>query len=129
MNNMRRGFTMIELVFVIVIIGILAAVALPRFTGISDDAHVSKMQSFVGTLNRTTGPSMWSGVQRNDITASGSVAGSTYNTNQYQNVDAGVEVETIPSEIKIWPSGRSGLICEGHVSYILLSLCIRNLAY
>jgi prepilin-type N-terminal cleavage/methylation domain-containing protein len=71
-NNMRRGFTMIELVFVIVIIGILAAVALPRFTGISDDAHVSKLQAFTGTLNRTTGPSMWSGLQRAVPTASGS---------------------------------------------------------
>ena len=71
-NNMRRGFTMIELVFVIVIIGILAAVALPRFTGISDDAHVSKLQAFTGTLNRTTGPSMWSGLQRVVPAANGS---------------------------------------------------------
>jgi prepilin-type N-terminal cleavage/methylation domain-containing protein len=71
-NNMRRGFTMIELVFVIVIIGILAAVALPRFTGISDDAHVSKLQAFTGTLNRTTGPSMWSGLQRAVPSAGGS---------------------------------------------------------
>jgi len=108
MNNMRRGFTMIELVFVIVIIGILAAVALPRFTGISDDAHVSKLQAFVGTLNRTVGPSLWSGVQRNDQAASGSVANSTYNSNQYQKVDVGEEVESIPDELRA-PDGTTAL--------------------
>lgn len=105
-NNMRRGFTMIELVFVIVIIGILAAVALPRFTGISDDAHVSKLQAFVGTLNRTVGPSMWSGIQRNDTAAQGSVTSTS--VAQYQKVDEGEEVESIPDELRA-PDGSTSL--------------------
>lgn len=56
----RAGFTMIELIFVIVILGILAAVALPKFTGVSEQAKVGKLQAYIGTLNRTVLPTYWS---------------------------------------------------------------------
>jgi len=46
---MKNAFTMIELVFVIVILGILAAVAIPKFSATRDDAHVSKMAQNIGT--------------------------------------------------------------------------------
>ena len=57
--NMKKGFTMIELVFVIVIIGILSAVALPKFFETSQQAHHAVIKAFQGTLNRTVGPTMW----------------------------------------------------------------------
>jgi prepilin-type N-terminal cleavage/methylation domain-containing protein len=69
----NKAFTMIEVIFVIVIIGILAAVALPRFNSLGEEAHLTKLQRFVDTLNRTVSANMWSGILRNVPNAKGSV--------------------------------------------------------
>jgi len=55
-NNpqMRAGFTMIELIFVIVIIGILSAVAIPRLAATRDDAKIASAVSNLKVLINDT---------------------------------------------------------------------------
>ncbi len=50
MKNRQTGFTLIELIMVIVILGVLAAVAIPKFTNLSADANAAAVQSVAGAL-------------------------------------------------------------------------------
>lgn len=50
MNKTQHGFTLIELIMVIVILGILAAFALPRFANLGGDARAATVQGVYGSV-------------------------------------------------------------------------------
>jgi len=52
--NREKGFTLIELILVIVILGILAATAIPKFSNLTRDAKVAKLAGMQGAVRSGT---------------------------------------------------------------------------
>ena len=65
---MRKGFTMVELVFVIVVIGILSAIAVPKFAATRDDAIVSRAIAEVAAMRSAIATERQKRILRGDFT-------------------------------------------------------------
>jgi len=93
---MRHAFTMIELIFVIVIIGILAAVAIPKLSATRDDAYLTRLKANtricindLASLYRGQGVSVDIDTVQSCLSAKENGASITYNNDviRISNVD------------------------------------------
>ena len=67
----HSGFTLIELVMVIVILGVLAAVALPKFVELRRDANIAAIEGTAGTVRSAVAIARLKCVLTNDCNVSG----------------------------------------------------------
>src|SRR5687768_2274383 len=54
-SPLRRAFTLIELLLVLVILAVLAAVVVPKFTGRTEDARIAAAKAEIGGLRTALG--------------------------------------------------------------------------
>ena len=85
---LKKAFTLIELIFTIVIIGVLAAVAVPKFSGLTDNskiaAELSTAASVQVALDSCHGE--WI-INEGTFTCGGSIASADLNNDGYPNND------------------------------------------
>ncbi len=70
----KKAFTMIELIFVIVVIGILSAIAIPKMAATRDDATITKAIATVGSVRSAIAIERQKRILRGDFTAIGDLA-------------------------------------------------------
>ena len=74
----KEAFTMVELVFVIVIIGILSAIAIPKLAATRDDAVISKARATVASVRSSLSTQRQKRILRGDFTPILDLGDGTY---------------------------------------------------
>ncbi len=96
----QKGFTLIELVVVIVILGILAVTAAPKFIDLTSDAKASVVQAVEGSLNSAADMAHAKALVEGIVDGDLSIAGQTIKfKNTYPDGDSIAKLMDIDTDV------------------------------
>lgn len=97
MRSRQSGFTLIELVMVIVIIGILAAVAIPKFVDLTGDANQAATNGVAGALSSASATNYAARKANASLAGTTAVADCQDAAKALQSYSAGAYTTALPS--------------------------------